>query len=130
MRRPVTRAFTVVAVLFALIFSQLWIAAYACTDVVHAASPDATASITSASSHHADLRSHQTGLACHAHCDNSVQPDHAEPPAPSPLVWLPLIWGHSSIFALALQPHLPARSEPILISAPPPPRILFQVFRT
>ncbi|WP_136896774.1 hypothetical protein [Trinickia terrae] len=115
--------------LFALIFSQLWIAAYACADAVHAASPDPTVLAASASSH-GDLGDHQTGAACHAHCDNSAQPDHAEQPAPSPLVWLPLIWGHSSIFALAIQPHLPARSEPILISAPPPPRILFQVFRT
>ena len=129
MRRPVTRVFTVVAVLFALIFSQLWIAAYACTDAPHVASPDSTVSITSAS-HHGDLRSHQTGAACHAHCDNSAQPDHANQPVPSPLVWLPLIWGHSSIFALAVQPHLLTSSEPILISAPPPPRILFQVFRT
>lgn len=128
MRRPVKRAFTIVAVLFTLIFSQLWIAAYACTTAAHVASPDSTVSVTSASSH-GDLRGYQTGVACHAHCDNSAQPDHADQPAPSPLVWLPLIWGHSSIFALARQPHLPA-PEPVLISVPPPPRILFQVFRT
>lgn len=129
MRRPVIRVFTVVAVLFALIFSQLWIAAYACASVVNVASPDPAVLIVSASSH-SDLGDHQTGVACHAHCDNSAQPDHAGQPTPPPLVWLPLIWGHSAVFALAIRPHLPARSEPILLSAPPPPRILFQVFRT
>jgi hypothetical protein len=128
-RRPVKRAFTIVAMLFTLVFSQLWISAYACATAAPAPSSGLTVSVASATNH-GDLRDHHTGMTCHAHCDNNAQPDHAEQLAPSPVVWLPLIWGHSSILALASQPHLLARSEPILISAPPPLRIQFQVFRT
>jgi hypothetical protein len=129
MRRPVIRAFTTVVVLFTLIFCQLWISAYACTTTDR---PDSTGNPVSmiATGNHGDLRDHHTGLARHAHCDDNAQPGHAEQPTPSPLLWLPLIWGHSSIPALAIQPHFTAHSEPILISASPPPRILFQVFRT
>jgi hypothetical protein len=129
MRRPVIRAFTSVVVLFTLIFCQLWISAYACTTTGR---PDSSGTSVSmiATSYHGDLRDHHTGLACHVHCDDSAQPSHAEQPAPSPLAWLPLIWGYSAIPALAIQPHFTARPKPILISAPPPPRILFQVFRT
>ena len=130
MRRPVKRAFTIVAVLFTLIFCQVWISAYACATAAPHTSSARTVSVTLTSSH-GDLRDHQTGVACHAHCDNSAQPDHADQPAPAPLVWLPLIWCQSAIFALAVQPHLlPVRADPVLMSAPPPPRILFQVFRT
>src|SRR5260370_30760091 len=112
MRHPAQRAFTIVAVLFALIFSQVWISVYACTTTAFPVASDLTVSATSADSH-SDLRDHRTGVACHAHCDNSAQPDHAEQPAPSPPVWLPMIWGHSAIFALTDQLHLPARAEPI-----------------
>lgn len=129
MRRPVQRAFTVVTVLFALIFSQLWISAYACATTAFPGASDLAVPVTSADSH-SDLRDHRTGVACHAHCDNDAQPDHAEQPAPSPPVWLPMIWGHPAISALTDQLHLPARAKPILTSTPPPPRILFQVFRT
>jgi hypothetical protein len=129
MRRRTQRTFTVITLLIALFFSQLWVAAYACTTTRHSTSTTQTVTAI-ASDGHADLRDHHTAAVCHAHCDNSAQPDHAEQPAPSPLAWIPLIWGGSTIPELAIQPRLPTQSEPILISAPPPPRILFQVFRT
>ncbi|MBB0014227.1 hypothetical protein D7191_40465 [Burkholderia cepacia] len=130
MRRPVKRALVAIAVMFTLIFSQLWISAYACTTVTGDAR--GTSSMVSAipANSHGDLQDHHVGVTCHAHCDNSAQPDHADQPVPAPLVWLPLIWGHSSILTLALQPDRPAHVEPLLVSAPPPSRILFQVFRT
>ncbi len=128
MRREVKRTLTVITLLVALFFSQLWVAAYACTTANPLPSTTATATVT-AFDGHSDLRDHHAAALCHAHCDNSAQPDHAQQPAPSPLVWIPLIWGASTIPALAIQPRLPTRSEPILLSAPPPPRILFQVFR-
>jgi hypothetical protein len=129
MRRPLIRALTSVVVLFTLIFSQLWISAYACTTVGSPASSGSHASMN-ATANHGDLRDAHAGSTCHAHCDNNAQPAHAEQPATSPQMWLPQIWGHSSIPALAIQRNLPVHSEPIPISAPPPPRILFQVFRT
>lgn len=129
MRRPVKRVFTVIAMIVVLIFGQLSIAAYACASAGNSGSSVSMASPMPADSH-ADLRDHHAGVACHAHCDNSAQPNHAEQPAPPALVWLPLVWGHSAIGTLALQSYLPAHAEPILISASPPPRILFQVFRT
>jgi hypothetical protein len=129
MRRRTKRTFAVVMLLIALFFSQLWVAAYACTTTLHSTSTHQTVTGV-APDGHGDLRDHDTAAVCHAHCDNSAQPDRAEQPAPLPLAWLPLIWGSSTIPELAIQQHLPAQSEPILISAPPPPRILFQVFRT
>ena len=130
MRRPIKRALTVVAVIFTLIFSQMWVSAYACTTATGGAEASYSTVSPISSSNHGDLQDHHVGATCHAHCDNSAQPDHADQPAPSPLVWLPLIWGHSAIVALALQPNLLAHIEPRLVSAPPPSRILFQVFRT
>jgi hypothetical protein len=129
MRRRTKRTFAVVTLLIALFFSQLWVAAYACTTTLHSTSTHQTVT-ADAPDGHGDLRDHHTAAVCHAHCDNSAQPDHAEQPAPSPLAWLPLIWGGSAIPELAILQHLPTQPEPILISAPPPPRILFQVFRT
>jgi hypothetical protein len=123
MRRPVKRAFTAVVMLVALVFSQMWLSAYACPVTSHSASMTATDS-------HGDLRNHHTDLTCHSHCNNHAQPDHAAQPAPTPLVLLPLIWGHSSIPALAIEPRLPPPPAPTLLSASPPSRILFQVFRT
>jgi len=128
MRREVKRTLTVITLLVALFFSQLWVAAYACTTANPLPSTTATATVT-AFDGHSDLRDHHAAVVCHAHCDNSAQPDHAQQPAPSPLVWAPLIWGASTIPALAIQPRSPTRPEPILLSASPPPRILFQVFR-
>jgi hypothetical protein len=123
------KLFTVVAVLFALIFSQLWVSAYACAEATRTvtASQTATRMLTAS---HGDLQDQHRAATCHLHCNNQAQPDQADLPAVSPAIWLPLIWGHSSIFALAVRPDRPAHPEPILLSAPPPPRILFQVFRT
>lgn len=123
------RLFTIVAVLFALIFSQLWVSAYACTAVGQAtqATPVATVTMSSA---HGDLHDQHAAASCHLHCNNQAPPDHADLPTLSPAVWLPLAWGHSSILELAVRPDLPVHPEPILRSAPPPHRILFQVFRT
>jgi hypothetical protein len=123
------KLFTVVAVLFALIFGQLWVSAYACAEVAQTVSASqATAAKLTAS--HGDLQDQHTAATCHLHCNNQAQPDHADLPALSPAVWLPLAWGHSSILALAVRPDRAAHPEPILLSAPPPHRILFQVFRT
>jgi len=127
MRREAKRTLTVITLLVALFFSQLWVAAYACT-TTPALSSSSIEAVTFFDGH-TDLRDHQVAAVCHAHCDNSAQPDHAQQPAPSPLVWTPLIWGASTIPALAIQPRSPTRPEPILLSASPPPRILFQVFR-
>lgn len=128
MRREANRTLTVITLLVALFFSQLWVAAYACTTTPALSSSSSTEAITFFDGH-TDLRDHQVAAVFHAHCDNSAQPDHAQQPAPSPLVWIPLIWGASTIPALAIQPRSPTRPEPILLSASPPPRILFQVFR-
>jgi hypothetical protein len=128
MRRETKRTLTVITLLVALFFSQLWVAAYACTTTQPLLSTTATATLTVFNGH-SDLRDHHAAAVCHAHCDNSAQPDHAQQPAPSPLVWTPLIWGASTIPALAIQPRSPTRPEPILLSSSPPPRILFQVFR-
>jgi len=126
------KLFTVVAVLFTLIFGQLWVSAYACTTAGQTAQFTQGIQDTAAMSptDHGDLRDQHTAAGCHLHCNNQAQPDHAELPALSPAVWLPLAWGHSSILALAVQPDLPVHPEPILVSAPPAHRILFQVFRT
>jgi hypothetical protein len=128
MRREAKRTLTVITLLVALFFSQLWVAEYACTTTQPLLSTTATATLTVFNGH-SDLRDHHAAAVCHAHCDNSAQPDHAQQPAPSPLVWTPLIWGASTIPALAIQPRSPTRPEPILLSSSPPPRILFQVFR-
>ncbi|MFM0737288.1 hypothetical protein PQQ51_08595 [Paraburkholderia xenovorans] len=123
------KLFTAVAVLFTLIFSQLWVSAYACTAVgpTKQVVQDATVTL---SANHLDLRDPHTAASCHLHCNNQAQPDHADLPTLSPAVWLPLAWGHSSILELAVRPERPSHPEPILLSAPPPHRILFQVFRT
>jgi hypothetical protein len=128
MRREAKRTLTVITLLVALFFSQVWVAAYACTTTPALSSSSSTEAVTFFDGH-TDLRDHQVAAVCHAHCDNSAQPDHAQQPAPSPLVWIPLIWGASTIPALAIQPRSPTRPEPILLSASPPPRILFRVFR-
>src|SRR5471032_5103 len=128
MRREAKRTLTVITLLVALFFSQLWVAAYACTTTPALSSSSSTQAVTFFDGH-TDLRDHQLAAVCLAHCDNSAQPDHAQQPAPSPLVWTPLIWGASTIPALAIQPRSPTRPEPILLSASPPHRILFQVFR-
>ncbi|HVE06623.1 MAG TPA: hypothetical protein VNE00_05155 [Paraburkholderia sp.] len=123
------KLFTVVAVLFALIFGQLWVSAYACTAVGQAIqSTQHTAAMQA--SVHGDLRDQHAAASCHLHCNNQAQPDHADLPTLSPAIWLPLAWGHSAVLALAARPDLPVHPEPILLSAPPAPRILFQVFRT
>jgi hypothetical protein len=123
------KLFTVVAVLFALIFSQLWVSAYACTAVGQTMQGDQGAPVT-LSAGHGDLRDQHTAASCHLHCNNQAQPDHADLPTLSPAVWLPLAWGYSSVFERAVLPDRPSHPEPILHSAPPPHRILFQVFRT
>jgi hypothetical protein len=123
------KLFTVVAVLCALIFGQLWVSAYACAAAGGTIPTDSGAAVMTAGSH-GDLQDQQTAASCHLHCNNQAQPDHADLPTLSPVVWLPLIWGHSSILALAVRPDRPDHPEPILLSAPPPHRILFQVFRT
>ncbi|KLU20503.1 hypothetical protein EOS_41075 [Caballeronia mineralivorans PML1(12)] len=128
MRREAKRTLTVITLLVALFFSQLWVAAYACTTTQVFPSTAATAT-TAVFNGHGDMQDHHVAAVCQAHCDNSAQPDHSHQPAPSPLVWIPLIWGASTIPALAIQPRSPTRPEPILRSASPPPRILFQVFR-
>ncbi|AJZ56319.1 hypothetical protein [Paraburkholderia fungorum] len=128
MRRQTRRTLTVITLLVALFFSQLWVAAYACATTQHLPSTGPAAAAMVADGH-SDLRDHHAAAVCHAHCDNSAQPDHAEQPAPAPLAWIPLIWGNSTIPELAIKPRLPTRSEPVLLSAAPPPRILFQVFR-
>jgi hypothetical protein len=127
MPRLTRRKLTVITLLIALFFSQLWVAVYACT-ITHPSSTVSTAPVTVFDGH-SDLRDHHTAAACQAHCDNSAQPDHAQQPSPPPLVWTPLIWGASTIPALAIQPRSSTRPEPILLSASPPPRILFHVFR-
>ncbi|MFL9873014.1 hypothetical protein [Paraburkholderia megapolitana] len=124
------KLFAVVTVLFTLIFSQLWVSAYACAVAGRAIPTDAGALAVMLTGSHADLQDPHTAASCHLHCNNSAQPDHANLPTVSPAVWLPLIWGHSSIVALAVRPDRPTHPEPILLSAPPPSRILFQVFRT
>jgi hypothetical protein len=122
------KLFTVVAVLFALIFGQLWVSAYACAAAEQTVQATQGAAVTM--SNHDDLRDQHTAAACHLHCNNQAQPDHADLPALSPVVWLPLAWGHSSILERAVLPDRPSHPEPMLLSAPPPHRILFQVFRT
>ncbi len=123
------KLFTFVAVLFALIFRQLGVSAYACAAAGQATPTDSGATVMLAGSH-GDLQDQHTAASCHLHCNNQAQPDHVDLPTLSPAVWLPLMWGHSSILALAVVPDRPAHPEPILLSAPPPHRILFQVFRT
>jgi hypothetical protein len=123
------KLFTVVAVLFALIFGQLWVSAYACAATVGTMSTDSGAAAMAAGGH-SDLKDQRTAASCHLHCNNQAQPDHADLPTLSPAVWLPLAWGHSSILERAVRPDQPSHPEPILLSAPPPHRILFQVFRT
>jgi len=128
MRRQANRAITAVMVIIALIFSQLWISAYACATVHQSDSANPIIS-TALANPHSDMSDHHESAICKGHCDNTAQPAHADQPSPPPLVWLPVIWGHSAILAFAHQPQTPSRIEPILISAPPPTRILFQVFR-
>ncbi len=128
MRRQAKRTITAVMVIIALIFSQLWISAYACasTERLAPASPIISAAHANP---HGDLSDYRVSALCNAHCNNTAQPDHADQPSPPPLVWLPVIWGYSAILTFAHQAQSSTRSEPILISAPPPARILFQVFR-
>ena len=123
------KLFTIVAVLFTLIFSQLWVSAYACTVAGQTIPANQSATELSFATH-GDLRDQETAATCHLHCNDQAQPDSADLPTLSPAVWLPLAWGQVSIFALAARPDRPAHPEPILLSAPPPHRILFQVFRT
>lgn len=127
MRR--VRLFTVVAVLFTLVFGQLWVSAYVCAAPT-ATMPSGSDATAMAAGNHSDLRGVPAGATCHLHCNNFAQPDHADLLTLSPAVWLPVIWGSSSILSLAARPQRPVHHEPILVSAPPPPRILFQVFRT
>ncbi|WP_407973387.1 hypothetical protein ACJ51O_38420 (plasmid) [Burkholderia pyrrocinia] len=128
MRRDAKRTLSAIALLVVLSFSQLWVAAYACATALHSTSTD-PASMAVAYGAHGDLRNHHTAAVCQAHCDNWAQPGHGARPKPSPLVLIPLIWAAPTIPELALQPRMPTRPQPILLSAPPPPRILFQVFR-
>jgi len=128
MRRQANRAIAAVIVIIALILSQLWISAYACATVQQPVSASPIIS-TALANPHSDMSDHHASAICNAHCDNTAQPAHADQPSPPPLVWLPVIWGYSAILAFANQPQTPNRLEPSLISAPPPARILFQVFR-
>ncbi len=128
MRRQARRTLIAITLLVALFFSQLWVAAYACATAPSVPATTSAVAAVVADGHH-DLRDHHAAAVCHAHCDNSAQSDQAGQPAPAPLVWIPLVWGGSTIPELAIQPRSPARPEPVLLSAPPPPRILFQVFR-
>lgn len=128
MRRDAKRTLSAVALLVVLFFSQLWVAAYACATVLHS-TPANPVPMVVVPDTHGDLRDHHTAAVCQAHCDNSAQPGHAARPKPAPLFLIPLIWGASTIPELAMQPRLPTRPQPILLSTPPPPRILFQVFR-
>ncbi|GAB7521330.1 hypothetical protein PBS_03130 [Paraburkholderia sp. 2C] len=113
-----------------LVFGQLWVSAYACAAPAATMSSDAGAMMTVAAGSHSDLRDAPAAAACHLHCNDFAQPDHADLPTLSPTVWLPVIWGSSSILALAGEPQRCPHPAPILVSAPPPHRILFQVFRT
>jgi hypothetical protein len=123
------RLFTIVAVLFTLVSGQLWVSAYACAAPATTMSSELGATAMAAGNHN-DLRGVPTAATCRLHCNNFAPPDHADLPTLSPAAWLPVIWGSSSILALAAQPQRPRHPEPILVSTPPPHRILFQVFRT
>lgn len=128
MRRDATRTFCAVTLLVVVFFSQLWVAAYACAMTRHS-TPTNQAVLAIASDGRGDLHDHQTAAVWHGHCDNPAQPGRVTRSKPSPLVWIPLIWGGSTIPALAVHPRLPTRQQPLLLSASPPARILFQVFR-
>jgi hypothetical protein len=80
MRREAKRTLTVITLLVALFFSQLWVAAYACTTTPALSSSSSTEAVTFFDGH-TDLRDHQVAAVCQAHCDNSAQPDHAQQPA-------------------------------------------------
>jgi hypothetical protein len=135
MRRQVRRTLVVLMAIMSLIAGQLWVAAYACETIGSVSSSSlavSSASMISMSSSrsHGDLHNQGTANLCQAHCDNTGQLDHAPQSTPSPAVWLPLIWGHSSVQACAEQLYVPDHTEPPLKAAFPPPRILFQVLRT
>ncbi|WP_407973390.1 hypothetical protein ACJ51O_38435 (plasmid) [Burkholderia pyrrocinia] len=129
MCRQTRRTLTVITLLVALFFSQLWVAAYACTTTSQPAAAAMSSVSTASVDGHADLRDDHAAAVCHAHCDNSGQLDHAELSVPASHAWIPLIWGASAIPDLTIQSHWPTRPELVLLSASPPPRILFQVFR-
>ncbi|WP_175817708.1 hypothetical protein [Burkholderia diffusa] len=128
MRRDAKRTLSAVALLVVLFFSQLWVAAYACATALRSI-PTNPASMATVPNAHGDLRDPQAAAVCQAHCDNWAQPGHGARPKPSPLVLIPLIWAAPKIPELALQPRMPTRPQPNLLSTPPPPRVLFQVFR-
>jgi hypothetical protein len=129
MRRQVKRTLVVLVAIIALIAGQFWVTAYACPNT-NDNSASSSVVATASSSMHGDLHSKHTASLCQAHCDNAGQLDHAPQSTPSPAVWLPLIWGHSSVQACSAQEYVPGHTEPPLNAAFPPPRILFQVFRT
>ncbi len=129
MRRQVKRTLVVLIAIIALIIGQLWVTAYACANANNV-SPSGYAVTSASLNAHGDLHDQHTSNLCQAHCDNTGQLDHAPQSTPSPAVWLPLIWGHSSLQACAAHAYMPGHTEPPLHAAFPPPRILFQVFRT
>lgn len=128
MRRDAKHTFCAVTLLVVVFFSQLWVAAYACAMTRHS-TPTSQAVVAMASDGHVDLHDHQTAAVWHGHCDNPAQPGRVTRSKPSPLVWMPMIWGGSTIPALAIHPRFPTRSHPLLLTASLPARILFQVFR-
>lgn len=140
MRRSAQRTLTALVVLIAMILSQLWITAYAC-ERIGALGADVTA--VSATRHeraqayevaampqHADLSSVGKGALCASHCDDSTRPAHTVHATPADVMWLPVVWGQPSVNLGSVIRAIHVRETPHLLSAPPPSRILFQVFRT
>jgi hypothetical protein len=133
MRRQAKRTLVVLIAIIALIASQFWVSAYACANTSNATTVSSTAVISVAPAWlngHDDLHDQHTANLCQAHCDNTAQPDHSPQSVPSPTVWLPQIWGLPSVQTCAVQASVPGHTESPLTAAFPPPRILFQVFRT
>lgn len=140
MRRSFRRTITAVVVLLAVIFSQLSISTYACATIRDAVVRGAqTTSTARHLSHddsvvsmqiHGDLSDGQHGALCHSHCDDSAQSSHADQTAPADIAWFPPIWAQPSVHFLASLRDVRVDRTPLLQVAPPPSRILFQVFRT
>lgn len=141
MRRQAKRTLVVLIAIIVLIASQLLGAVYACANTSAAGTNGisstrvvftSTVSMTSMTllNVHGDLHDQHAANLCQAHCDISGQPDHSPQPTPSPVVWLPMVWGFLDFQRYAAQTYVPAHTESPLTAAFPPPRILFQVFRT
>lgn len=129
MHNNVWRTLTAALLLVTLCLGQLRVASYACTSMQDLVSAT-TAASTTVPDPHEDLRAHYVAVVCHAHCDVAAQPAHPAQCKASPLALTLVIWGRSAIPELAILPQRPTHPEPILVSTPPPPRILFQVLRS